>query len=64
VVVQVVDDCHAQGVTVLFSNCSHSLKRSLEACDLLACLGGDIVTCSTEEVSGGLKAHDAGHKLP
>lgn len=47
---QVVDDCQCHHVTVLFSNCSHSLKTSLQACQLLSGLGGDLVTLSTEEV--------------
>lgn len=50
VLAEVVDEAEGKGVTVLISNTSHALKKSLQACGLYEKLGGELLTQSTEEV--------------
>ena len=48
---EVMEEAGDMGVSVVMTNLTHALKRSLESCDLLERLGGPLVTMSTEEVS-------------
>lgn len=49
---EVMEKAGEMGVSVLMTNLTHALKRSLESCGLLEQLGGRLVTMSTEEVGG------------
>ncbi len=49
-VVDVVEDAHREGITVVFAGCSKKSKASLKACGLYRRVGGPLCMHSTEEV--------------